>query len=600
MKYEGLYKNLNDMFQQRVEKNPTGTALMMKKNGKWEHISWAEYYESSKNVGMALRELGVEAGERVSIISNSRVEWVMADMGIVGVKAATVAIYQSNLPEEVEYILNNSEAVYAFVEDQTQLDKIKKIKDNLKYLKKVIIFTGKTEDLDWVISWEDFLEMGKKHDMDEFKKIGMEVKDTDVASFIYTSGTTGHPKGAIISHRGLLSDAEGILNILTKNDEIKEGDDTLMFLPLSHVFAKIIHILTIYKGIRTGYAESIEKLIENIGEIRPHLMGSVPRIYEKVYSKILGGVENGSNLKKKIFYWSLEVGKQVSQTKQKGKSLSPILSVKYKIANKLVFSKLKEKFGGRLQFFVSSGAPLSKDIAEFFHAADILILEAYGLTEVSGAMTVNHPDHFKFGTVGPALSTTDIKIAEDGEILCKGPINMDGYFKRPEATAEAIDSDGWFHTGDIGEIDSDGFLKITDRKKDIIVTAAGKNVAPQNIENLMKTSRFISQIIVLGDKKKYLVAVLNIDNEQIEEYANKNNIPFSNVEELAGHPKIVELIDNEIKIKNETLPRYSTIKYFKIIPSEFTIESGELTPSLKVKRKFCMKKYADLIEQMYS
>jgi len=600
MVYEGIYKNLNEMFQKRVEKNPSATALMNKVNGKWEHTSWAEYYESSKNIGMALRELGFKKGEKASILSNSRIEWVMADMAIVGVGGATVAVYQSNTPEECEYILDNSDSTFVFMEDLKQLDKIKEIKKNLPLLKKAILFSGKnSENLDWVMTLDELREIGQKHDLEEFKKIGLEIKDTDPAGFIYTSGTTGNPKGAIITHKSLLADAEGIVNVITKNNEIKEGDDTLMFLPLAHVFAKIIHILTIYHGVRTSFAESIEKLVDNIGETRPHLMGSVPRIYEKVYAKIIGDVETAGGLKKKIFYWSLGVGREVSQTIQARKSLSPILNAKYKIAQKLVFNKLKDKFGGRLMFFVSSGAPLAKEIAEFFHAADILILEAYGLTEVSGAMTVNLPDHFKFGTVGPAMTTVDVKIAEDGEILCKGPIVMDGYFKREEATKEAIDEDGWFHTGDIGELDSDGFLKITDRKKDIIVTAAGKNIAPQNLENFMKGDRHISQIIVLGDKKKYLVALLNVNIDEVSKFADKNNIPYKNDAELTSHPKVVEFIEGIINDKNKELPSYNTIKYFRIVSHEFSIETGELTPSLKVKRKFCMEKYKGLIEAMY-
>ena len=601
MVYEGLYKNLNDMFQKRVDKNPSATALMHKLNGKWEHISWAEYYESSKNIGMGLKKIGFEKGNKVSILSNSRVEWVMADMGIVGVGGATVAIYQSNTPEECEYILDNSDSTFIFLEDTKQLDKIIKIKGNLPLLKKAVLFSGKNSDnLDWVLTLDELKKMGEDNTLEEFKKIGMEIADTDHAGLIYTSGTTGNPKGAIITHKSLLADAEGIVKVITIDNSIKEGDDTLMFLPLAHVFAKIVHILTIYHGVRTGFAESIEKLVDNMAEIKPHLIGSVPRIYEKVYASIIGRVESEGGVKKKIFYWSLAVGREYSQAIQAGKSPSPVLNIKQKIATKLVFSKLKEKFGGKLKFFVSSGAPLAKEIAEFFHAADILILEAYGLTEVSGALTLNKPDHFKFGTVGPVLNTADIKIAEDGEVLCKGPVVMDGYFKREEATKEAIDADGWFHTGDIGEIDSDNFLKITDRKKDIIVTAAGKNIAPQNLENFMKGDRHISQIIVLGDKQKYLVALLNINMEEVGKFADKNNIPYKNDEELANHPDVVKFIDGIISEKNKTLPSYNTIKYFKIIANEFSQETGELTPTMKVKRKFCTEKYAEHIEKMYS
>jgi len=601
MIYDSVYKNLNEMFQKRVEKSPSKTALKHKVDEKWVNITWAEYFEASKNIGMALKSFGLSFNDKVSILSNSRVEWVMIDMGVIGIGGVTVAVYQSNTPNECKYILEHSDSKFLFVEDHEQLNKIKEIKSELNLLEKVILISGENDEkLDWVITYNELLELGKTFSIEEFKKIGLEFSDKSHAAFIYTSGTTGNPKGAIITHQNLLANAQGIQNVIFKNNTTKEGDDTLIFLPLAHVFSKIVHILAIYSGLRSSYAKGVDTLLGDIGDTKPNMMGSVPRIYEKVYASVISKVELEGGIKKKIFYWSLEVGRKVSQLKQQNKPIPIALNAQYKIATKLVFSKLQDKFGGNLSFFISSGAPISTKIIEFFHAAGLLILELYGLTEASGAVTSNNIDNYKFGTVGHPVTTADIKLAQDGEILIKGPIVMEGYFKNEAVTKEVIDEDAWFHTGDIGSLDNGGFLKITDRKKDIIITSAGKNIAPQNIENLIKEDRYISQVIVLGDNRKYLVALLNVNFEDLEKYADKNGIPYKNRKDLAVHPEIIELIDGVIAEKNSTLPSYSTIKYFKVIHDEFTIESGELTPSLKIKRRFCMDKYADVIESMYS
>ncbi len=598
MEYQNIYKSLNHLFQKRVSLKPLLTALITKKEGVWESITWSEYYETSKNIGMGLIELGFKEGGKVAIFSNTMVEWVITDMAILGINGVTVPIYQSNTAQEAEYIIEHSESKFVFVEDKKLLDKIAQVYENLSTKPKIILIKGKKDPKNsWVVEWNEVIKLGQKHTIDEFKKLSETTTESQLATIVYTSGTTGLPKGVMLSHKALLANAQGLE--ISLNSLALENDIVLMFLPLAHIFAIIIHILTIHRGIQSAYAESIEKLIDNIGEVKPHIMGSVPRIYEKVYAKIIGDVESGSIVKRKIFYWSMEVGKKYSQAIQQKKSISPILRAEYEIANRLVFSKLKNKFGGRLKFFASSGAPLAKEIAQFFHASGILILEAYGLTEVAGAMTINTPELFKFGTVGPAMRTVDVTLSEDGEILCKGAIVMDGYYKNKEATIEVL-VDGWFHSGDIGTADKDGYITITDRKKDIIVTAAGKNIAPQNIENLMKTDRRVSQIIVLGDKMRYLVALININLDEAEKFANNNNIPFKNREELTEHPKVIEWIEGVIQEKNKELPSYSTIKRFSIIPKDFSIETGELTPTLKVKRKFCMEKYKKEIEKMYN
>ncbi|MBN2695692.1 long-chain fatty acid--CoA ligase [bacterium] len=597
MEYSNQYKNLSDLFYKKITQKSTQTALISKENGVWVNTTWERYGERAKNIGMALKKLGLNSLEKVSILSNSMIEWVIADMGILGINGVTIPIYQSNTPKEVEYIINHSDSKIVFVEDKKQLEKVIQVYDNLATKPKVILIKGESDKkFDWLLTWKEVESIGEKYSFDEFKKLSENTPDSQLATIVYTSGTTGVPKGVMLSHRALLANAEGLADSL--KDIAFENEIILMFLPLAHIFAKVMHILSIYAGFQSAYAESIEKLMDNIGEIKPHFMGSVPRIYEKVYSKIVSDVENGSFVKKKVFNWAIEVGESVSKAIQQKKSISPVLKVQYELASKLVFSKLKNRFGGRLKFFASAGAPLAKEIAQFFHASGILILEAYGLTELAGASTINKPDLFKFGTVGPATKTVDIKLADDGEIICKGAMVMDGYYKDINATTEAL-VDGWFYSGDIGVIDNDGYITITDRKKDIIVTAGGKNIAPQGIENLMKTDHRISQIIVLGDKMRYLVALVNINFEEAEKFAATNGIIYKSKDELTGHPKIIQWMEEIISEKNSTLPSFSTIKKFKIVPNEFSIENGELTPTLKVKRKICMERYKKDIDEMY-
>ncbi len=596
MMYSEIYKNLNDLFQKRVEESRTQIALKFKKNGNWMSYNWEQYYSLSKCIGMGLKNIGANEFDKVCLLGNSSIEWLIADMGVIGIRGISVPIYHSNTPVECQYIIENSEAKYIFVEDVQQYEKIKLIKEKVPTLKKCILMNGEIKD-DFVITFEELKKIGEKYSLDEFKAITKDVVDSEHVTYIYTSGTTGNPKGVVLNHKNLIANAQGIINALAA--QVKYGDTVLMFLPPAHIFARIVQFVAIYRGLESGYAESVEKLSENIIDLKPHFIPAVPRIFEKIYSKIVSGVEEDNILKKNAFYFFLQVGREYSKAIQNKEQMSAFLKTKYLAAKKVVFAKLKAKFGGRLKLFVSAGAPLSSEIAEFFHAADISVLEIYGLTEVSGALTSNRPNNYKFGTVGLPITSVDLTIAPDGEILCKGAILMEGYYKNEAATKEAIDEFGWFHTGDIGEIDDDGFVKITDRKKDIIVTAAGKNIAPQNIENLMKSDRFISQIIVLGDKMKYLVALINVNFEEIKKYADNNKIKYNTKEDLLENKRIYDFIESILEEKNKELPSYSTIKKFKILPNEFTLETGELTPTLKVKRKFCMEKYKDVIAKLY-
>jgi long-chain acyl-CoA synthetase len=454
------YRTVLEMFRDRVAKSGDRVALRSKVGNEWKSISWNEWAERSRRLALALVQAGVEQGDRVSILSSTRPEWVVADIGILMAGAVTVPIYPSNLPDQCEYILNNSESKVAFVEDPAQLAKLEKVRPSLTSVKKVVLFTGEAPAGDgWSTTLARFLEEGAQGAAaDELDRRAQATKPSDPATFVYTSGTTGPPKGVILTHDNFCFECAAIAQVV----DIHDDDVQLLFLPLAHIFAKILYVSFIHTGGVIAFAESIEKVVQNLGEVRPTVVGSVPRVYEKVYTKVTGGAQEAGGLKLKIFNWAMGVGRRASLAKQRGARTAGGLS--YAIANKLVFSKLNALFGGRLRFFVSGGAPLAKEIAEFFHAAGILILEGYGLTETTAATHVNRLDRYKFGTVGPALPGVEVKIAPDGEILVRGRNVMSGYYKRPEDTKEAIDAEGWFHTGDIGEIDADGFLRITDRK----------------------------------------------------------------------------------------------------------------------------------------
>jgi long-chain acyl-CoA synthetase len=480
-----------------------------------------------------------------------------------------------------------------------QLEKILTVIDDLPRIQRIIVFSNEIpEDAgDMIIGFDEFIEFGKSQDNDEeFYKRAESLQLMDLASIVYTSGTTGVPKGVMLPHRNFIY-IGGAINSLVDFDP--DYDENFAWLPYAHILGRAVQYAIILGKITTSFARGIDTLLEDMQSAKPTFVVSVPRIYEKIYTKVQVGLESTSPVKKALFNWSIGVGRKVSKLKQERQPVPFLLQLQYNLAFKLVLSKVHELFGGRIRFFVSGGAPLSKDIAEFFHAADVLILEGYGLTETTAPANVNTPDKYKFGTVGPALPGTEEKIAEDGEILVRGPGVMVGYYKNPEETKEALDPDGWFHSGDIGEFDEEGFLRITDRKKDIIVTAGGKNIAPQYIENLMKTSPYISQCFVYGDKRKYLTALITLDYEQVKEYADAHGIRYEKLEDLAKDPQIEILIKKEMEERNRQLASYETIKKFIILPVDFAIETGELTPSLKMKRKVILNKYKDLLDSLY-
>ncbi len=554
-----------------------------------------------REVALGLLALGRGKGDAVALLSGSRAEWVQADFSIFSAGCVTVPVYPSYPPDLIAYIVNDSGARTIIVEDPAQLAKVLQAREKTPNLEHIVVISGydAPHPPKTVMTWEMLRRLGRESADAHRSTLAERVastRPTDLATIVYTSGTTGPPKGVMQTHGNHVA----AVSASKQATPVEEGWVHLLFLPLAHSFARLESFLGVAHGLTTAFAENLDKVGENLRETRPHFICSVPRVFEKVYGKILAGVESGSPAKKKIFNWAVSVGRDVSRHQQRGQPVPTTLELKRKIAHKLVFSKLHAALGGRLQWAVSGGAPLSRDIAEFFHAAGILLLEGYGLTETCPVLTFNRPDRFKFGSVGQTLPGVQLQIAADGEILARGPnIATLGYFKQPEATQEVFDADGWFHTGDVGTLDGDGFLFITDRKKDLIVTAGGMNIAPQNIENLLKADPFISQVMIYGDRRPYPVALITVNSDELSKFAREQGILTSEAAAIVKHPKVVERVGRTVEEKNTQLQSYARIKRFTVLPTDFTLDGGELTPTLKVKRKVVSQKYQDAIEELY-
>ncbi len=589
------------MFWSRVERGGAGPAQQFKRGGTWETLSWRQVGEAVKEVALGLIALGRRQGDAVALLSASRAEWVQADMAIFTAGCVTVPIYPSYPPDLIAYVVNDSQARTLIVEDPGQLAKALEARPKMDGLQQIVVISGydAPQPPEMVLTWQTLRRLGRDKQAALRSTLAERLAATrpeDVATIVYTSGTTGPPKGVIQTHANHIA----AVTAAGQTTPVEEGWVHLLFLPLAHSFARLESFLGPGKGLTTAFAENLDKVGENLREVRPHFICSVPRVFEKVYAKILAGVQAGSPLKKRIFHWALDVGGEVSRRQQERRPIPFGLALKHRIAHKLVFSKLHGALGGRLRWAVSGGAPLPRDIAEFFHRAGILILEGYGLTETCPVLTFNRPRHFKFGSVGQALPGVELKIAPDGEILARGPnIATRGYFKQPEATREAFEPSGWFHTGDIGHLDDEGFLFITDRKKDLIVTAGGMNIAPQNIENLLKGDPFVSQAMVYGDRRPYPVALITLNADELAKLAREQGILATDPAVLVKHPTVVERVGRIVEEKNSQLQSYARIKKFAVIPGDFTQEGGELTPTLKVKRKVVTQKYRDVLEELY-
>ena len=591
------------MFWERVERSGDRPAQQFKHGAGWTTITWREVGQTVRELALGLLALGRAKGDSVALLSSSRAEWVQADFAIFTAGCVTVPVYPSYPPDLIAYIVNDSGARTIIVEDPAQLAKVLQAREKTPNLEHIIVIGDydAPQPPKMVMTWESLRRLGRENVGSGALGSALaervaSTRPTDLATIVYTSGTTGPPKGVMQTHGNHIA----AVTASKQATPVEEGWVHLLFLPLAHSFARLESFLGVAHGLTTAFAENLDKVGENLRETRPHFICSVPRVFEKVYGRILAGVEAGSPAKKKIFSWAVSVGRDVSRHQQRGQPVPTTLELKRKIAHKLVFSKLHAALGGRLRWAVSGGAPLSRDIAEFFHAAGILLLEGYGLTETCPVLTFNRPDRYRFGSVGQTLPGVQVQIAADGEILARGPnIATLGYFKQPEATHEVFGADGWFHTGDIGTIDGDGFLFITDRKKDLIVTAGGMNIAPQNIENLLKADPFISQVMVYGDRRPYPVALITVNSDELSKFAREQGILTSEAAAIVKHPKVVERVGRTVEEKNTQLQSYARIKRFTVLPTDFTLDGGELTPTLKVKRKVVSQKYQDAIEELY-
>lgn len=564
-------------------------------------MTWRELDARREIVASGLLELGVEPGARVNILANTSIHWMLADLGVLSIGAETVPIYQSSLASECAFIIENCGGSVVFAENRGQLDKLLEQRPKLGSVRKVVVMSGETDGTDWTIGWEELVAKGQAA-LEKNRPVIAErsgaLTEESILTLIYTSGTTGQPKGVILTHDNIMSVSQAALDI----ELISHEDIELLFLPMAHVFAKLLEVVWIMAGHEMVIDPEVTRITANMAEVRPTLMASVPRIFEKVYAKVVsGGLEPGG-VKAKLFRWALDVNDRYAQAKIDRRPVPAGLELQRKLARKLVFSKVHAKlsatFGGRLKFFISGGAPLPKKMAFFFSAADVTILEGYGLTETSAATCVNRPGRNVIGSVGSPLPGNEVKIADDGEILIKGPGVMKGYWNRPEATAEVLLPGGWFATGDIGEIDGDGNVIITDRKKDIIVTAGGKNIAPQNIENAVKSANpLISQVVVHGDKRKFLVALITLEPEAAKKLAADHGVE-GDYAAICRSEVARTAIQDTIDRVNAQLARFETIKAFKILEKDFEI-GHELTHTLKVKRKVCMKKYGEILDAFY-
>jgi long-chain acyl-CoA synthetase len=571
--------------------------MRAKRGGRWTPIAYRELAERVQDLSLGLLELGVRRGDRVAILSENRPEWAITDYACLAARAADVPIYPTLPARQAEYILRDSRAVAVLVSTPTQLEKVRSVRERLPALTHVIGLDPDTQG-PGVLSFDAVLARGRaaRDGHPEWRASALEAAPDDLATLIYTSGTTGDPKGVMLSHGNIASNVTTCVDLFSFTAE----DECLSFLPLSHIFERMFgHYCMFHAGVVINYAESIEAVPANMAEIRPHLMASVPRLYEKIYARVLDNVRTSSALRKRIFAWGRQVGERWAELSIEKRPVPTGLQVQKVVADRLVFAKLRKRTGGRIRFFISGGAPLSRDIARFFYAAGLPILEGYGLTETSPVMAVNTFQHHRLGTVGRAIPEVEIRIAPDGEIVTRGPNVMCGYFNKPEATAEAIDEEGWFHTGDIGMLDADGFLSITDRKKDLIVTAGGKNIAPQPIENLAKSSKFVATAVMVGDRRPFPVMLVVPNTTQVKGWAEHKGLPDGDLEHLLGLAEVRQKIEREVRMTLRDLAQFEMPKKLLLLARDFTVESGELTPTLKVRRRIVEDRHRAAIEALY-
>ncbi len=597
----GQFSTITEMFDDLTERflHDHRPVLMYKSEGKYRKISYAVLRKSVDDFAQGLAVLGVHRGDAIALISENRPEWVIADMGMMKLGAINVSLYPTLTPKQIEFIFNDAGVRFAIVSNRFQLSKIMKIRDAVPSLQIIIILSDKNGVSDpALLTYGRVIEMGKefgKHHTgylrDETKKIHAD----DILTIIYTSGTTGNPKGVVLTHRNLVSNINAAAACIPFNHH----DTLLSFLPLCHSYERMAGYYTaMLVGATIAYAESIETVRENLLDVKPTVVTTVPRLFERMYNKLMTQVDDMTPFEQRIFRWAIGIGTKY-RSALRSKHFVPFLSVQQALADRLVFKKIRARMGGNIRFFASGGAALSKEMGEFFESVGIQIIEGYGMTESSPVISVNRLDDYKFGTVGKPIPDVHVRIAEDGEILVQGPNVMKGYWNNPQATGEAIDREGWLHTGDIGHFDEDGFLTVTDRKKHLFVSSGGKNIAPQHIENLFLQNRFVDQFILIGDGRMFLTSLIVPDFTAVKEYAVKHHIDFDDEDDLAAKPEIYKLFENEMAVIQKDLANYERVRKFTILRHPLTIEDGEITPTMKIRRKVVEERYKDVIAKMY-
>ena len=588
------YPNVHDMLLDTVTQRPGVEAYRwIGPRGAVESVSWEQFYREVRRAARALMALGVGHGDKVAIVSYTRYRWILTDLAAASIGACTVGVYQTLLAKDIRYIVDHSDSVVAFAQDPDQLAKLRSVRDELPKVRRVILFEGAAAD-DWATDFESFLSLGDGVAEDELDRRIAAVKPDDAAAIVYTSGTTGVPKGAVLTHDNLCFTSQSVRHCL----DIRDNEVAILFLPLAHVFARTCAYFSVQTGVTTVISRGLDFLLDDFALARPHWFASVPAVYDKAHARALATAEAKGGVAHAIFNWAFAVGRQVSDLRLAGRPVPALLALRHRVADRLVFKKLRARFGGRVRWCISGAAPLSPQIGRFFHAAGINITEGLGMTENTSFSNVNRLATIRFGSVGQPGPGIEQRIAPDGEIQFRGRNVMKGYYKMPAETAEAITPDGWLCTGDLGEIDADGFLRVTGRKKDLIITSGGKNVAPAVIEVTLASSKYISRACVIGDRRKYLTALVSLDLERAAAWARQQGIAFSDPAALRSDPAVVALINAEVEERNRQFASFETIKKVALV-EEFTIDNGLLTPTLKVRRAAAAERYRDVVEAMY-
>jgi long-chain acyl-CoA synthetase len=591
-------RTLNELFFDAVERyGAHAAAFRYKADGAWRAVTHRDAAARVQALAMGLQELGLKAGDKVSILAETRLEWTLVDYACLCARATDVPIYPTLPANQIEYILRDAGAVAVCCSTAAQVEKIRAVRAGLPALRHVIVFEPGAGG-DGVLTLAELEARGRAAaaKYPRFKEDALAVRPADLATLLYTSGTTGQPKGVMLTHDNISANVRACVETL----RLSEDDSCLALLPLSHILERMVEYYFLHVGVTINFAESIDAFAQNLQEVRPTVVAAVPRVYEKVYARVLENALTGGAAKRRIFQWAKGVGERWAAYRLAGLPVPLGLRLTHAIADRLVFAKLRARTGGRIKVFVSGSAPLSAEIGRFFYSARLPVIEGYGLTETSPVLTLNPLQRPKFGTVGKAIPGVQIKIAPDGEILAKGPNVMRGYYNKPTETSEAIDADGWFHTGDIGEVDTDGYLKITDRKKDLLKTAGGKYIAPQPIENTVRLNKFVASAVVLGDQRKFPIILIVPNFDQLERWAKERNLTYASPAELIRLPDVQAKMEREVMGGLRDLAKFEMPKKIALIERDFTIESGELTPSLKVKRRQVEKNYRTLIDRVYA